>query len=367
MDAAQTQGTVMKALLFSLILVYLSSASSAPADQRDYFLPQPTVHNYAVILGGAAAEKKYGDQIRHWAMQLHDILSVEYGYRPEQLILLMDQVEPDDLRISGPCRREVIQDKIQALRKVLQPGDRIFFFLLGHGTADEKEAKFVILGPDITGEDFAAILETLSEQDVVVVNTTSASFPFSHALSGPGRVIISATRSRAEKYNTIFAEYFIAALDKHTGDRDKNRRVSMWEAFLFAGRQVEKWYTDQSRIPTEHAVLDDNGDGFFSAEPDPAKDDGRLAQIAYLDLLPAERTLEFPPGVDVLLVNNLTAKIRELERSVFLLRSRKAELPKAAYQEQMETLLIEIARTSRKLRRVQPVPDEPSMSAPHDS
>jgi hypothetical protein len=367
MDAAQTQGTVMKAICYNLIWGYLFIASLALAQQRDYFLPKPTVHNYAIILGGAAAEKKYGDQIRHWALQLHDTLTVDYGYRSDQIILLMGQVEPDDARISGPCRREVIQDKIQALRKVLQPGDRIFFFLLGHGTANEKEAKFVILGPDITGEDFATILEALPEQDVVVVNTTSASYPFSHALSGPGRVIISATRSRAEKYNTIFAEYFIAALDKHTGDRDKNRRVSMWEAFLFAGQRVEKWYTDQNRIPTEHAVLDDNGDGFFSAEPDPAKDDGRLAQIAYLDLLPAERTLEYPPGVDVTLVNNLTAKLRELERSVFLLRNRKAELPQAAYQEQMESLLIDIARTSRKLRRINPVPNEPSYIAPHDS
>jgi len=367
MDAAQTQGIVMKALLCRIIWGCLFIASSASAQQRDYFLPKPTMHNYAVILGGAAAEKKYGDQIRHWALQLHDILAVDYGYRPEHIILLMGQVEPDDVRISGPCRREVIQDKIQALRKVLQPGDRIFFFLLGHGTADENAAKFVILGPDITGQGFAAILGTLPQQDVVVVNTTSTSFPFSHALSGPGRVIISATRSRAEKYNTIFAEYFIAALDKHTGDRDKNRRVSMWEAFLFAGRRVEKWYTDQNRIPTEHAVLDDNGDGFFSSEPDPAKSDGRLAQIAYLDPLPAERNLEYPPGVDVSLVNDLTAKIRELERSVFLLRNRKAELPQAAYQEQMETLLIEIARGSRKLRRIKPGPNDPSYIAPQES
>ena len=141
----------------------------------------------------------------------------------------------------------------------------------------------------------------------------------------------------------------------------------MWEAFLFAGQRVEKWYTDQGRIPTEHAVLDDNGDGFFSAEPDPAKDDGRLAQIAYLDLLPAERTSGYPPGVDVTLVNNLTAKIRELERSVFLLRNRKAELPQAAYQEQMETLLIDIARTSKKLRRIKAVSDESSLSATHES
>ncbi len=151
------------------------------------------------------------------------------------------------------------------------------------------------------------------------MNTTSSSFPFCTALSGPGRVIVCVTRSRAEKYNTIFAQYFIAALDGHAGDRDKNRRVSIWEAFGFAAKNVEKWYADQSRIPTEHAVLDDNGDGIFSVDPNPVKDDGRLAQIAYLDLIAAEPTADgIPTGVDVTLMRDLTAKIRELERSVFL-------------------------------------------------
>ena len=182
---------------------------------------------------------------------------------------------------------------------------------------------------------------------------------FAQSLSGPGRVIVSATRSRAEKYNTIFAQYFIAALDGHAGDRDKNRRVSIWEAFGFATKNVEKWYADQSRIPTEHAVLDDNGDGIFSDDPDPLKDDGRLAQIAYLDLIPVKPTAdEEPTAAETALIRDLTAKMRELERSVFLLRNRKAELPQESYQKEMEALLIELARISRKLRNMTTAPGD---------
>jgi hypothetical protein len=48
----------------------------------------------------------------------------------------------------------------------------------------------------------------------------------------------------------------------------------------------------------------------------------------------------------------LNAKIRDLERSVFLLRHRKADLPEKAYQQEMEKLLIELARTSRRLRKM---------------
>ena len=351
MDAAKAQGAVMRVFLYQVIWGCVFFASLAQAEQRDYFLPAPTVQKYAVILAGAAAEDKYADQISGWALGLHDVLTRDYGYSPEQIILLMGQFDPDDARISGFCRRDVIQEKMRGLKEVLQPGDQVFFFLLGHGTSNEEEAKFVIIGPDITGQDFASMLGAFSEQDVIVVNTTSSSFPFCAALSGPGRVIVSATRSRAEKYNTMFAQYFIAALDGHAGDRDKSRRVSIWEAFGFAGKNIEKWYTDQGRIPTEHAVLDDNGDGIFSVDPNSVKDDGRFAQIAYLDLLSAEHMAAgIPTGVDITLMRDLNAKVRELERSVFLLRNRKAELPQESYQKEMEVMLIELARTSRKLR-----------------
>lgn len=364
MDAAEAQGAVMKVIIYHLIIGCLFIAPLVSAQPRDYFLAKPTVQTVAVILGGAAAGEKYADQIRHWALRLHDILTVNYGYRSEQIVLLLGQAEPDEVRISGPVRREVLEEELRTLKKVLRPGDRVFFFLLGHGTDNALEAKFVISGPDITGKDFGSILTTFSEQDVVVVNTTSASYPFCSTLSGPGRVIVSATRSRAEKFDTIFARHFIDALDNHAGDRDKNRRVSMWEAFLFAGKQVEKWYVDQNRIPTEHAVLDDNGDGIFSLNPDPAIGDGRLAQIAYLDLPEVERTAEIPPGVEARLVQELTAKIRELERSVFLLRNRKSEMPPEDYQNQLEVLLIELARNAKNLRRLMKISPAAGRSNP---
>ena len=250
---------------FCIILVCVALTPSAQAQTREYFLPGPSVQTAAVILGGASAGKTYAGRINDWALRLHDILTVQYGLDPGQIVLLLGSVDdPGDYRISGPIRHEILVEKIQALKKVLQPGDRVFFFLLGHGTADRVEGKFVVTGPDITGTGFARILDDFSDQDVVVINTASAGHPFSVSLSGPGRVIISATRSRAEKFDTIFAQHFIDALDNHAGDRDKNRRVSMWEAFLFAGRRTENWYADQKRIPTEHAMLDDNGDRVFS-------------------------------------------------------------------------------------------------------
>jgi len=348
--------TLLQLLCFSFLTASLGLGETGL--KREYFLPSPTAQKYVVILGGAAAGKKYATRFREWTLRLYDTLTTDYGYQPEQIILLLGHGDPDEPRISGPCRRETIQDTVRDLKKALRPGDQVFFFLVGHGTSDEEEAKFVIVGPDITHRAFASILEALLEQDIVVVNTTSSSYPFCAALSGPGRVIICSTRASAERYDTIFPQYFIEALEDHAGDRDKNKRVSMWEAFLFVHRSVEKWYTERDRLSSEHAVLDDNGDGLFSNNPDPAKNDGRLAQVAYLDLLPSEPTLGISAGINISLVRELAAKMRDLERSIFLLRNRKAELPKRIYQKELEDLLIELARTNRELKNIRTTPTD---------
>ena len=349
----------MRCIVCLVMLACLFLTSLVSAQQRDYFLPKPSVQKYAVILAGAAIEEQYKEQIKRWALLLHDILTKDYRYEAGQIVLLMDQADPGDARISGSSRSENIKDKLRELKAVLNPGDQVFIFLLGHGTSNEEVAKFVVTGADITAREVAAILETFSEQDIVLVNATSSSYPFCAVLSGPGRVIVSATRSGAERYNTIFARYFIGALEGHAGDRDKNRRVSIWEAFRFASKNVEKWYADQSRIPTEHAVLDDNGDGIFSVDPDPHEDDGLLAQIAYLDLIPANPTGdEESTAANMTMIQDLTAHQRELERSVFLLRNRKAELPQESYQKEMEVLLIDLARTSRKIKSITASPGD---------
>jgi len=353
MAAAQESGTVMRFITYLVLSACLLCAASVSAQQRDYFLPQPAVQKYVVILAGAAIEERYKKQIESWALRLHDVLTEDYRYEADQIVLLMDQADPSDARVYGSSRAENIGNALQGLKEVVNPGDQLFIFLLGHGTSDEEAAKFVIRGRDITAREVAAMLETFSEQDIVLVNAASASYPFCAFLSGAGRVIVSATRTAAEKYDTMFAEFFIAALADHTGDRDKNRRVSIWEAFRFASQKVESWYADQNRIPTEHAVLDDNGDGIFSDDPGPSADDGMLAQIAYLDLISGEFTGdENSTTADSAIIRNLTAQMRELERSVFLLRSRKANLPVESYQKEMEVLLIDLARITRKLNNM---------------
>lgn len=322
------------------------------AQNREYFLPQPETQKFAVIFGGAAADETYHDQFRQRTLKLQEILLRDYGYPADHITSLLGRSEPEAPTIAGPCRLETILAAMEQLKKKVQTGDQITIFFIGHGTSDDQDAKFVIAGPDITGVKFAEILEGFPDQDLVVVNTTSSSHPFCSALSAPGRVIVCATRSAAEKYDTIFARFLLAALESHAADRDKNRRVSLFETFLFVRQKVKTWYTDQDRLPSEHPSIDDNGDGRLQTDPDPARNDGGLAQIAEVDTLATflPQTIAGGPAFETL--RNLTARIRALERSIVLLRHQKTEMSDRDYWQQMEPLLIDLAGSSRRIRNL---------------
>jgi hypothetical protein len=116
----------------------------------------------------------------------------------------------------------------------------------------------------------------------------------------------------------------------------------MLEAFEYAKANVELWYEEQGRLAAEHAGLDDNGDALFSLNPAVDVADGRLAEIAYIDTL-----VDDSAGLSAEALQ-LKARIQELERSVIIMRGRKAEYLEADYWSQMETLLVELARATAR-------------------
>ena len=337
-------------MLYLIPAVVFTLLAIAEAQSREYFLAGPDRQKFAVILGGAAADERYQAQFRQWTFKLHEILVQDYGYPPDHITLLLGRGDPNVSEITDACRLETILTAMERLRNKVQPGDQITIFLFGHGTSDDQDAKFVIVGPDISGAKFAEILRGFPDQDIAVVNTTSSSHPFCTALSAPGRVIVCATRAAAERYDTIFARFLLEALESHAADRDKNRRVSLFEVFLYVREKVKLWYTDQDRLPSEHPTLDDNGDGRFQTDPDPARNEGGLAQVAEVDTLAVFLPEAVAGGPAAEPLRKLTARVQTLERSIILLRNQKTEISDEDYWKQMESLLIDLARSNRHLK-----------------
>ena len=227
------------------------------------------------------------------------------------------------------------------MRKQLTPDDLLLIILLGHGTYDGDAAKFNLVGPDLTATDWGTLLSGLPGR-LVVVNTTSASYPFLERLSGPKRIIITATDSPAQKYATMFPEYFAKALSEASSDLDKNGRTSIFEVFAATSLAVKQHYVQRGKLLTERAVFDDNGDG-VGREAEAEGPDGGSARLLYLDA-------ELPAAANDPELAALIKRRRELEAEAEALKAKKASMPPPTWEAEYEKLMLELARVSRAIK-----------------
>jgi len=182
----------------------------------------------------------------------------------------------------------------------------------------------------------------------VFVDTTSASGPFVNELSAPGRVIIAATRNGAENFSTLFGGYFVDALTGDEADADKNRRVTMLEAFQFAKAAVQRAYDKEGLLSTEHAVLDDNGDRAGSTDPSTTAADGKAASLLAIGSAADAASLPTDPKLRALVLEQ-----RDMEHRVESLRLLKESMDPAKYQSELEKLVTDLALKTREIRSLE--------------
>ena len=235
------------------------------------------------------------------------------------------------------------------LESRVRPDDLLFLLLLGHGNFDGSDYRYNLRGPDLTGAELSAILDRFPAQRIVLVCTTPASGALIPRLSRGNRVILTATKNGHEGNETVFARFFVESLHNPEADTDKSGQVSILEAYSLTHRKVKEWYAENNRLATEHARLDDNGDGVGTALPDAASGEGLLAGQVTL-AKPIEAAAPAGSGPALAELEALRKKKLELESSLRELRTRKEALPSAQYQEQLEALLVELARTARAIR-----------------
>ena len=114
--------------------------------------------------------------------------------------------------------------------------DDLVLILIGHGSFDGVEYKFNLVGPDVTAAELAAMCDKVAaRRGSLIVDTTSASGGAVAALERPGRAVIAATKSGTEKNATVFARYWVEALQDPTADVDKSDSISAMEAFRVCG------------------------------------------------------------------------------------------------------------------------------------
>lgn len=318
-----------------------SEAQAQPTSGQSTTTPQksiPDPNKFALILAGIGGEEEYATKFAKWSGELRTSLIDKLGFAAENVTYLSEATEPK-------ATAAEVRKAFTTLRSNCKPDHTVFIFMIGHGSFDGKEAKFNLVGPDINANEYATLIKALPAKQVVVINTASASGEFIKPLSAPGHVTITATRSGQETNATHFTEYFLKALSNKDADADQNNRISVLEAFNFTTLQLEKFYKEQNRLVTEHALLDDNGDGKGSEKAGEA--DGSLSKNTYFDSLFYQLA-----GGDVELQKTYAEKM-QLEKDVEILKAKKSSMKEEEYENELEKLLLQLAEINEKIKAKQ--------------
>jgi hypothetical protein len=236
---------------------------------------------------------------------------------------------------------------MQVIAGQARPEDDFVLILIGHGSFDGQQYKFNLVGPDITAVGLAQLCGRIGSKRQLVVNTTSASGGSVAAFAHGGRAVIAATKSGTEKNATVFARYWVEALQDPIADVDKNDSVSALEAFRYATAKTAAFYESQKRLATEHAVFADIGAGTAAVRVASSESGaGRLLSSITLVRLGVERGATADPAKRGLLV-----KKEQLEQRIDTLKLQRAALSPQEYKQRLTESLVALAKVQEELEK----------------
>ena len=301
---------------------------------------------HALIVVGLGGNADYRDRFHNQAVALREAFTSKHGMLSEHVTYLGERPESAPEIVTDKSTRDNVLSYLSTIAQQMGSSDRLLVILIGHGTSDQAEARFNITGPDLAPSDLQMALTGFPTQTLALVHTGSASGGFLQPLSGPNRIIITATRTQRERNATEFAQFFVEAITGERADLDKDERVSLLEAYQYAREEVIRFYEDENEILTEHAVLDDNGDGTGSEEVGLNEPDGSLAagfQLGGISV--TEEEINQDPELA-----RLYEERRQIQARITELRVLRDAMQEEAYMAAMEELLVELALKNREIR-----------------
>jgi len=235
-----------------------------------------------------------------------------------------------------------LAETLSAVARAAKVDDDFALILIGHGSFDGAEYKFNLVGPDVTAREIAAMCDRIVARRQLIVDTTSASGGAVVVLERPGRAVIAATKSGTEKNATVFARYWVEALEDPTADTDKSDSISAMEAFRYAAKKTAAFYDSQKRLATEHAVFNDTGKG------EPVRESGNgqgmlMSSFTLLRIGTNQQAANDPAK------RALLDRKDELEQRIDTLKYQKAAMDPQDYKKQLTDALVELAKVQEEL------------------
>jgi hypothetical protein len=287
----------------------------------------------ALIIQGVAGSEDLEKKFTKWATGTRDVLIQDLGFSKDRVILLSGDT----------ARKESVQKAFDRLKTQVKPADTFLLFMIGLGSFD-TDYKLNILGADLTGAEYSKLIDTLNPARAVIVSSTTSSGGIFESMKGKNRILVAASRS-GEKEDTIFYEHFLAGLKGVAADEDKDKKVSVWEAFKYAASAVDRFYKEQTRIMTEHAGLEAAG----AAQVAATVGEQEAPVLARVTAINADRDITVAdPKLQALLNEK-----KIIDQKIEALRLDKGLLPEAEYQKRLEDLILDLAQKNKEIQEQQ--------------
>lgn len=271
---------------------------------------------YTFVVAGLGGEPEYEQRFREQANAIGSAARQVAQDASHVVVLIGDK-----------ARRDSVRRELRALASRMTPHDTITIVLIGHGSFDGETYRFNVPGIDITATDLGELFDRLPAREQLIVNATSASGAVIEQWQRPGRVVISATKNGGERTATRFAQFWAKAVTTDAADVNKDNVVSAAEAFDYSERQVAAAFKSDVSLATEHAHMEGEDAGRFTV--------ARLGTAA---------VASSDPQVAALL------KQRDgIERDLNAVKNRKGTLGDDAYYDELETVLVRLARLQKEI------------------
>lgn len=288
---------------------------------------------YYVTVAGLGGEPDYEQRFTATAKDLDKVFKASSGAHVYTLM-------------GSQATRARLTETIAAVAREAKPEDDFVLTLIGHGSFDGVEYKFNLVGPDVSAVELASLCDRVPARRQLIVNTTSASGGSVVALERTGRGVIAATKTGTEKNATVFARYWVEALEDPTADVDKSESISAMEAFQYADRKTAAFYESQKRLATEHAVFEDTGRGeAVRAGAGQGREGALLSSLTVVRIGASQAAMNDPAKRDLL------AKKEELEQKIDALKYQKAAMDPGDYKKQLTDALLQLATVQGELEK----------------
>jgi hypothetical protein len=221
---------------------------------------------HALILCGHPGDDAHAKSFAETVGKLRDGLDKTVGIPPERQYVLFGAEEPKSVPgATGPATKEAVAAAVVEVRKKLRPEDGLWVVCLGHGHHDGRQAYWCLPGPDLSAAEFGKLFAEVNCREQVFVLTSSLSGYFVAPLAKRDRVVIAATEADAETnettFPTVFARLLAAGLDPAEHDIDKDGKMTLFDLYVAVAKEIAQNYFTAEQVATEHAQLDDDGDG----------------------------------------------------------------------------------------------------------